>query len=52
VGTGAHYGKRVRQPVAGGWDSRTCLVDGMWIEREPLRPEVEAGLRARAVAVN
>jgi aminoglycoside phosphotransferase (APT) family kinase protein len=35
----------VRQPVAGGWDSRTSFVDGVWIEREPLRPEVEPGLR-------
>jgi aminoglycoside phosphotransferase (APT) family kinase protein len=36
----------VRQPVAGGWDSRTFVVDDVWTEREPLRPEVEVGLRA------
>lgn len=35
----------MRQPVAGGWDSRTWFVDGVWIEREPLRPEVGTGLR-------
>lgn len=35
----------MRESVPGGWDSRTHLVDGVWIEREPLRPDVEAGLR-------
>lgn len=35
----------MRQRIDGGWDSRTHLVDGRWIEREPLRPEVEPGLR-------
>ncbi len=35
----------MRQQISGGWDSRTHLVDDRWIEREPLRPEVEAGLR-------
>ena len=35
----------MRERVAGGWDSRTHVVDGRWIEREPLRPEVDAGLR-------
>jgi aminoglycoside phosphotransferase (APT) family kinase protein len=34
----------VRQAVVGGWDSRTHVVDGRWIEREPLRPDVAAGL--------
>ncbi len=33
-----------REPVGGGWDSRTYVVDGTWMEREPRRPEVEAGL--------
>jgi len=35
----------MRERIDGGWDSRTHLVDGRWIEREPLRPEVEPGLR-------
>lgn len=34
--------------MLGGWDSRTSLVDGVWIEREPLRRDVEAGLRTEA----
>ena len=34
----------MRQAVVGGWDSRTHVVDGRWIEREPLRPDVAAGL--------
>jgi len=34
--------------VLGGWDSRTCLVNSVWIEREPLRPDVEDGLRTEA----
>ncbi len=37
--------QRRREPLGGGWDSRTYLVDGRWIEREPRRPAVEAGLR-------
>jgi aminoglycoside phosphotransferase (APT) family kinase protein len=35
----------MRERIDGGWDSLTHLVDGRWIEREPLRPEVEPGLR-------
>ncbi len=38
-----------RVPIAGGWDSHTCVVDGRWIEREPRRPRVEAGLRTEAL---
>lgn len=34
-----------RVPVAvQGWDSRTELVDGVWVERTPRRPEVRAAL--------
>lgn len=35
----------MRERIGGGWDSRAHLVDGRWIEREPLRPDVEPALR-------
>lgn len=31
-------------PVEEGWDSRAFVVDGVWLDREPRRPEVAAWL--------
>jgi aminoglycoside phosphotransferase (APT) family kinase protein len=28
------------EQVTGGWDSRAFIVEGAWLEREPLRPDV------------
>lgn len=37
-----------RREITGGWDSRTTLVEGRWIDRVPRRPEVAAALRTEA----
>lgn len=32
------------EEIVGGWDSRAFVVDGAWLEREPLRPEIRPRL--------
>jgi aminoglycoside phosphotransferase (APT) family kinase protein len=32
------------EEIAGGWDSRASIVDGVWLDREPLRSEIRPKL--------
>lgn len=32
------------EEITGGWDSRASLVDGVWLDREPLRSEIRPKL--------
>jgi aminoglycoside phosphotransferase (APT) family kinase protein len=36
------------EEIAGGWDSRASIVDGVWLDREPLRSEIRPKLLTEA----